>query len=145
MITATAEYALRAATLLAQTDQPLTTAALAESGRIPVKYLSKVMRQLVVAGLVESRRGLGGGFSLLRPAQDISVLAVLDAVGEPLKRIETCPLGIPGHLRECPLHQTLDEAIALLRARFAGVSLRDLLPKRGGAPFSGVTRKRRAR
>jgi Rrf2 family protein len=81
-VSATAEYALRAMACLVNADgDTLTSDDLAELGSIPRHYVSKVMRQLVVAGIVEARRGRGGGFRLTRPPGDINYAEVLAAVG----------------------------------------------------------------
>lgn len=48
-------------------------------------HLAKVMRQLVRAGLVHSIRGPGGGFSLARPAAEITLMEVVEAIEGPLE------------------------------------------------------------
>jgi len=128
MISPTAEYALRAIVALAQeTAKPLTTTHIAESTRVPAGYLAKVLQTLGRAGLVVSRRGLGGGFVLSRPAERISVLEVVNAV-DPIARIETCPLKIETHgTNLCPLHHRLDEAIAAVEKSFAETTIAELL------------------
>jgi Rrf2 family protein len=132
MISPTAEYALRAIVALGQQrGEPLTTPRIADSTRVPAGYLAKVLQILGRAGLVISRRGLGGGFILSRPAEEISVLEVVNAV-DPIARIETCPLNIPGHgTNLCPLHNRLDEAIASVEKSFAETSIADLLAEPG--------------
>jgi Rrf2 family iron-sulfur cluster assembly transcriptional regulator len=78
----TAEYALRAMACLALApdDTLVRSAELAAGAKIPSHYVSKVMRRLVLAGLVRSQRGHGGGFSLARTASDISFMDILIAV-----------------------------------------------------------------
>jgi Rrf2 family protein len=115
MFSQTAEYALRAVVSLADSDQPLTTQQLAALTQVPADYLSKVMQSLGRAGLVESQRGKNGGFKLARPASQMTILDVLNAV-DPLPRIHNCPLHLKSHSRQlCPLHQRLDDAFT---ARF---------------------------
>ena len=53
---------------------------MAESLSVSRDHLSKVMRKLVVAGLVQSRRGVGGGFLLSRAAAEISLWDIYCAV-----------------------------------------------------------------
>lgn len=82
LLNQTAEYALRAMAVLA-THWPggkTTSAELAEEGNIPSHYVSKVMRRLVLAHLVEAQRGHHGGFSLAREPSRISFMQVLEAV-----------------------------------------------------------------
>jgi Rrf2 family protein len=132
MISPTAEYALRAIVALAQGGgKAVVTPAIAEMTRVPPGYLPKVLQTLRRAGLVDSRRGLGGGFTLARPASQITVLDVVNAV-DPVKRIERCPLGIETHgTNLCPLHKRLDEATEMVEKSFASTTIEDLLAAPG--------------
>lgn len=126
MISTTGEYALRAAVHLAQEGRARTSAEIAEATMAPHGYLSKMMQQLVRAGLVLSQRGRNGGFVLARDASEISVLDVLRAVDAAPGRIGKCPLGIEGHARLCPLHRLLDQAMGEVEAAFAASDLATL-------------------
>jgi Rrf2 family protein len=53
---------------------------LSEKWEIPDKYLRKIIPQLAKAGLIYSRRGMGGGVILARPSKNISFLEVVEAV-----------------------------------------------------------------
>lgn len=78
----TAEYAFRAMAILAgnyDSGERVRAKELAELAAIPEHYISKVMRHLVVAGLVEALRGHGGGFRLARAPECITFMDVLDA------------------------------------------------------------------
>lgn len=127
MLSQTVEYALRAMTHLAAlpSDAAANSETIAERTQVPKGYLSKVLRDLVVAGLIDSRRGPNGGFALARPASRISILDVVNAT-DPLKRIEHCPLGNPAHLDLCPLHRRLDDAIAMIEREFGRTSLAEV-------------------
>jgi Rrf2 family protein len=127
MITQTAEYALRAIVYLAGQGVPRTTAQIAETTRVPAGYLAKVMQGLSRAGLVKSQRGLNGGFTLAHAPQELSILAVINAV-DPIQRFAECPLGIPSHGRRlCPLHYRLDQAAAMVEEAFRDTMVADLL------------------
>jgi Rrf2 family transcriptional regulator, nitric oxide-sensitive transcriptional repressor len=128
MFSQTAEYALRAVVFLAsRPDVPRITPQIAEATHVPAGYLSKVLQTLGKEGIVRSRRGLHGGFTLAVPPEALTVLQVIAAV-DPLKRIETCPLGLEIHgSRLCPLHRRLDEAIGRVESALAGFTIRDLL------------------
>lgn len=127
MLPKTAEYALRAVACLAQDPEvPVSADSLAAQTKVPRRYLHKVLHDLVQAELVQSRPGPGGGYSLAQPADDISILAVVNAVA-PLERIRHCPLGLPSHTRLCPLHRELDKAYAATEAAFARVTMGELL------------------
>ena len=47
---------------------------------IPKSFAAKIFQSLVKGGLVKSNRGSGGGFTLLKPAKDITVLHVIEAI-----------------------------------------------------------------
>ncbi|MBS0189082.1 MAG: Rrf2 family transcriptional regulator [Planctomycetes bacterium] len=128
MLSQTVEYALRAMTHLAALprDAAANSETIAARTRVPKGYLSKVLRDLVVAGLIDSRRGPSGGFALARPASEVSILDVVNAA-DPIRRIERCPLGNPAHVKLCPLHRRLDDSIAMIEREFARTSLAEVI------------------
>lgn len=128
MISQTAEYALRAVVYLAENAGiGQTTEQIAKATKIPGPYLSKVLQQLSRARVVQSQRGLGGGFSLRKTADSLSVLDVVNAV-DPIERIMECPLGLDAHaVKLCALHRRLDEATALVEKAFGQTTIADLL------------------
>lgn len=140
----TVEYALRAAVCLAGQPEGQTTPEIAETTKVPPSYLSKVLQGLGRAGIVEGKRGVGGGFKLARPAARISVLDVIAAV-EPVQRIERCPLGLAAHADKlCPLHKKLDDALAEVERAFASTTLAELVePDQPLQPLDALVRKRR--
>lgn len=137
MFSQTVEYALRSMVYLATASASpcASSERIAEQTRVPPGYLSKVMRDLVVAKLMTSQRGPRGGFALARPPQSITILDVVDAV-DPLQRITECPLGNAAHLKLCPLHDRLDRAIADIRATLGKITLQEILD---GFAASGCT------
>ncbi len=132
MISPTAEYALRAVVAIAMAKgHAQITPDLARTTKVPPGYLPKVLQTLRKAGIVLSRRGLGGGFTLSRPAEQITVLEVINAV-DPIRRIDRCPLGIDSHgTNLCPMHKRLDEAIESVQRTFAATTIDELLSAPG--------------
>lgn len=127
MLPKTAEYALRTIVCLASNDgQTASADQLAAQTKVPRRYLHKVLQDLARAGLVCSRSGPGGGYSLDQSPEKITILDVINAVA-PLERIRHCPLGLPSHTRLCPLHKELDKAYAATEAAFARVTVAGLL------------------
>ena len=127
MLPKTAEYALRMVACLARNPEQVESAdRIAEQTKVPRRYLHKVLQDLVRAGLVRSRSGPGGGYSLAISAKEVSILDVVNAVA-PLERIRECPLGLKSHTSLCPLHKELDRAYAATEKAFAGVTLDKLL------------------
>lgn len=128
MLSQTVEYALRAMIHLASLDpeSAVNSQSISEKTKVPKGYLSKILRDLVVAALIRSQRGPSGGFTLARPASRISILDVINAV-DPLLRINNCPLGDPEHTELCPLHSRLDDAIATIESRFGSTTLAEVV------------------
>lgn len=132
MISLTNEYALRAMIHLASQgpEAALNSETIADLTKVPKGYLSKILRDLVLAELVSSKRGPHGGFCLARAAAEITILDVVNAV-DPIDRIRKCPLGDPTHVHLCPLHRRLDDAMAHIEEEFRRTTLQDVLVSTG--------------
>ena len=105
-ISQTAEYALRAmACLAAPGGGAMRALDLSRATQVPPHYLSKVLRRLVHAGLLDSQKGHGGGFTLARPASKIRFADVLAAVDE-APETGRCAFGYAqcDAKNPCPLH-----------------------------------------
>ena len=85
-ITRQADYAVRAMLYLSESsqDKRVSTAAISKAEDIPLPFLTKVISRLAMAGLVTTSRGMGGGVSLARPAAEISLLQIIEAVDGPI-------------------------------------------------------------
>lgn len=71
-LTAFSDYGLRMLMRMASApDRPFSTAELAEEFRLSRNHLTKIMQRMAGAGLVETRRGGGGGARLARPPEEI--------------------------------------------------------------------------
>ena len=94
-VSAKADYALRAPAELAAADAgPMKAERISDAQDIPIKFLESILLELKHAGIVKSTRGAVGGYSLARPAAEISVADVIRAVDGPLanvrgERVET--------------------------------------------------------
>ncbi|CAN5637536.1 Rrf2 family transcriptional regulator [soil metagenome] len=130
MISQTAEYALRSIVFLSiNSGKAFTTQQIAGTTKVPAAYLSKVLKLLVRAGLIQSQRGLGGGFVLTKPPEQLNILQVINAV-DPIQRIRTCPLGLKAHGTVlCALHKRLDDATAVIEQSFADSTIADILAR----------------
>ena len=96
---------------------------------IPETFLSKIFQRLVKSGLIRSRRGFRGGFHLARPASQITLREVIEALQGPL----TLAASKVGPETETfadkargALHQVLTEAQARMRAIFEETTVADL-------------------
>lgn len=87
-VSAKADYAARAAVALAAAGEgPIKADRIAEAQSIPVKFLESILLELKHAGIVRSQRGPEGGYSLARPAAEISLADVIRAVDGPLANV----------------------------------------------------------
>jgi Rrf2 family protein len=106
-ISQTAEYAIRAMSAIATLPEGIKIRAtdLGGATEIPAPYLSKILRRLVVAELLISQKGQGGGFSLARPAAEIPFIDILNAV-DAFPTDGRCAFGWGNcdQLSPCPLH-----------------------------------------
>jgi Rrf2 family protein len=89
--TAKADYAVRAAVELAAAGELVTADQIAQAQGIPLNFLENILRDLRRGGIVESRRGQQGGYTLARPAEEISVADVIRAVEGPLANVRGHP------------------------------------------------------
>lgn len=134
------DYAFRAMTYLATLDGGIKSVGMreiAEAMEIPSHYLSKILRLLVKAELVQSDMGPGGGYSLLRPAHQITVADVYRAV-EGSFQVVACTDGEHGcvHADNCshvPIWTRIERDILTLLEK---TSLAEFIP----APATGVPR-----
>jgi Rrf2 family transcriptional regulator, cysteine metabolism repressor len=82
MFSTKAEYGVRVMAHLAgrSGDEPTSLGTIAEAEGLPLAYLEHLVQRLRRAGLVESRRGAYGGYSLARPAAEIPMAEVVQAL-----------------------------------------------------------------
>lgn len=129
MFSQSSEYAVRAVVMLAhlQKDSLVGAKELADVAKVPVSYLPKLMQGLARAGIVHSKRGVGGGFSLQMDPNDITILDIVNAV-DPIQRITGCPLGLESHSKVlCPMHARLDQAMAEVEKVLSASTIAELL------------------
>ncbi len=133
MFSLTQEYALRAVIWLAGhvEEGPVDHGRIAEKTAVPPSYLSKVLQELARSEILSSRRGVGGGFQLIRDPDELTVLDVINAV-DPMKRIVTCPLGLKTHgTHLCPMHARLDNAMSLVEEALGNSTIREVMSEPG--------------
>lgn len=88
-VTKLTDYASLVLTLLAADPQRVHSASeLAERAHLEAPTVSKLLKSLAQAGLVEAFRGANGGYRLARPAAAISLFAVVEAIEGPLGMTE---------------------------------------------------------
>ncbi|MCU0889401.1 MAG: Rrf2 family transcriptional regulator [Rubritepida sp.] len=107
---------------------PVSLAEIAASQMLSLAYLEQLFGPLRRAGLVASARGPGGGYRLARPAHEIAIAAIVDAVDEPI-RATRCEDGAPGCMagKRCHTHDLWAELGEQIRVFLEGVTLADVV------------------
>jgi Rrf2 family protein len=131
-ITRQADYALRAAIAVARMPygERAPTATIAAEQKIPLPFLAKIVSQLVVRGVLEATRGASGGVSLARPAENITMLEVIEAIDGPItinrctRDSSVCELSVT-----CPACEVFTEAQEALVERLTNTTLRQLISR----------------
>ncbi len=124
-------YAIQGMVVLAR--QPRSSYCLledvAKAGKMPRNFLSKIFQDLVRAGLLESRKGRGGGYGLARSADNIRLMEIIDAIQDHfpeqshcLLRPEACSSDAP-----CVLHESVAGWEAQMKQKLQNTTLLDAL------------------
>lgn len=128
-ITRASEYGMLGLIALARrpVGEVVMVDLLAQEEGIPTSFLGKIFQNLNRAGLVRSARGSGGGFTLVRPPEQISVLEVIEAVEGPIA-FQRCLEPEPdcGHLGGCALCGLFAEAQDRVKDVFGRTTVAEL-------------------
>src|SRR5690349_4734395 len=128
------EWAVHCCVVLSQAVEPVPATRLAELHGVSRTYLAKHLQQLSRAGLVRSTPGRVGGYELTRPASEISLLEIVQAVDgpEPAFRCteirQRGPLPTPPEkcVKPCGVARAMATAERAWRGALAAVSVAEL-------------------
>ena len=129
LYSATIEYALRALAHIAtlEAGERILARDLASATDVPRQFLGKILHRLAKVGLLDSAKGRGGGFRFQRPAEEIIVSDVVDALegGDITKQ---CVLGLDECHDEqpCPMHDQWKVFRSALSERVYAMTIADL-------------------
>ncbi|MET9439357.1 Rrf2 family transcriptional regulator [Streptomyces sp. NPDC006610] len=131
------EWVLHCAATLAQLDPGVSASAtqLAQYYDLPAAYLTKQLKALVRAGVLAATSGPRGGFRLARPAAEITLLHIVEAVDGTSSPYECREIRQQGRgalppedcRRTCVLAEKMAEAHEAWRASLAGVTLAEIV------------------
>ncbi|MFT3788778.1 MAG: Rrf2 family transcriptional regulator [Tepidisphaeraceae bacterium] len=129
IFTTTTEYAIRGLAELASRSEndPVLLAELVQGTDLPKEFLAKVFQRLVKAGLLNSAKGRGGGFSLARSGSEITMMDVLVAL-EGQQHFGGCVLGLDrcNDQMPCPQHELYKPVRHRLRDYLQSTTVSDL-------------------
>jgi len=124
-----ASRALLSLALHAESDGPTSVRDIAERTGLPQPYLEQILLALKGAGLVRSKRGVGGGYVLARPPSAIRLSEIISAVDGPIVAGdfgEPHQNGACDHEGQCVLLAVWAQVGEHMRALLAGMSLADI-------------------
>lgn len=113
MLSQKAKYGIRALLYLSRRGEgvPVLIRDIAESERLPRKFLEAILLELKGAGILHSRPGKGGGYTLNRPPRTITLGRVIRLIDGPL-----APLPCVSQTAYAPCKDCLDEKTCGIRA-----------------------------
>jgi Rrf2 family iron-sulfur cluster assembly transcriptional regulator len=139
------DYASRALLSLALRDDaaaPTSVRDLAERTGLPQPYLEQILLSLKGAGLVRSKRGVGGGYVLARDPEAITLAEIISAVDGPIVAGdfgEPHRNGACDHEGQCVLLSVWAEVGEHMREHLSGFTLADMVAQaRGQAPIKAT-------
>ena len=144
-----ASRALLSLTLHTDTEGPTSVRDIAERTGLPQPYLEQILLALKGAGLVRSKRGVGGGYVLARTPEEITLSEIISAVDGPIVAGdfgEPHENGACDHEGQCVLLAIWAQVGETMRALLGAVTLADIAAiAQGEAPWPEVQRAAPAR
>ena len=98
LITRASEYAILSLIVLSKADAPMDSETLSTQLSIPKSFLAKILQSLAKNNILKSHRGVKGGFALLLPPQEISMLLIMSCVEGKAPAVFDCASSI----NDCP-------------------------------------------
>ena len=108
-------------------DTPVRGEDIARDAGLPQPFLSKILKTLASKGILHSVRGPGGGFRLARPAGEVTLLDVVEAI-DGTSQFDGCALGWKAcdDGDPCPLHNSWKQIRSDLKAYLARTTVAEL-------------------
>ena len=127
-ISRTVSYAVQATLQLAEAprNQPVPCSQIAAEGQMPERFLLQILRNLVTHGILQSTRGVDGGYVLDRLPEEISLLELIEAIDGPLNTTMPASEGLPEGSQDS-LRQALEKVTATAREQLEAVKLAQLM------------------
>ena len=126
MLTKKSKYAIKALTALAkhnQADKPLRIVDISESEKIPMKFLEAILLELRKNGYLGSKKGLNGGYYLLKDPKEIILSNVIRITGGPIALIPCASLNFYERCDDCTDEITCGLRDVALKVRDASLKI----------------------
>jgi Rrf2 family protein len=140
LLSISAGYAIHALHYIAtrSSGSPVMTREIADCYDLPYDSTLKILRHLSKAGLVRPHRGCQGGFSLIQPPEEISLLEVLEAVDGPVTHGLGMPDGSGDRELRSRTEEFIREAVLELRQKLGNLTVADLVLSKQNSFDSGI-------
>ncbi|MDP3920581.1 MAG: Rrf2 family transcriptional regulator [Candidatus Omnitrophota bacterium] len=142
----TCEYAIRALSYISSKGKGVFT-MIPEVGRetgVPGPYVAKIFQGLVRNGILNSRRGPGGGFSMNKAPEQVSLWEIVEAIDDSSSFKDDCVMGLNdcSSASACPLHEVWDKARAKILDKLRSSTLKQLTGKNAKFEYRALKRSR---
>lgn len=133
-ITQECDYALRVVLFLTEkpANEKIEARIISENLNIPLRFLLKLLRKLSMAGILNSFRGVGGGYTLAKNPEDITMKAVIEVIDGPIY-VNRCLYDITycnmNRGDTCNIHHVLNDIQARLEADLTKVNFKNIKSK----------------
>jgi len=129
-ITMEADYAIRIIHCLAKDGGKVDAKTISEDINVTLRFAQKILRKLVMARIVKSYKGINGGYKLLLPLKEITLLKVIEEIDGKIaiNRClgEQCGCSRVGDKHECPFNREFKHINEMLRNELEKVNFEDL-------------------
>ena len=119
MISKRTKYGIKALTCIARSNdqKPMQTHVIAERENISLKYLERILVELKKKGILASKKGKGGGYYLLKPANETKMTQVMRALEGPIAMVPCVSLNYYEKCEDCPDEATCSVNKLMIQVR----------------------------
>lgn len=134
LMTRASEYALLSLVTLATATEAKDTETLAHDLGISKSFLAKILQSLARNGILKSYKGVKGGFMLIRPKEEITLLSIMQAAEGKAPSVFDCSSGVgncPAEKEEsCHIYPFIHNLQGRIDEFLEGMTLADILEKK---------------
>ena len=134
LMTRASEYALLSLVTLATATEAMDTETLAHKLSISKSFLAKILQSLARSGILKSYKGVKGGFVLIRPKEEITLLSIMQAAEGKALSVFDCSSGLgncPGEKENsCHIYPFIHNLQGRIDEFLEGMTLADILEKK---------------
>jgi Rrf2 family protein len=125
MLSKKTKYGIKALTYLARQDsrKPVQIATISKSENISTKFLETILLTLRKNGMLGSKKGIGGGYYLLKDAKDIQMTTVMRVLEGPIAMVPCVSLNYYEKCDDCPDEGTCSVHKLMIQVRDSSLNV----------------------